>query len=182
MLSSTEDLSTNRIVNKEFETIYHTSTKTNYHYRTTVSIQSMSRNCYQYWMNILNNSENTGGLDSPVPSQMAGNLYCEDDPSEMVIGYVNVGKTGKYTEYIDFARAYFFKYGSDIYGDSPTVYMEDWYNAWKQGLLPVTIMGYLSPTEPLYGWAETKCVDCSYWGGTYRKRPSDWPEKWPTKE
>lgn len=182
MLATTEDLSSNRIVNQKYETILNTSTKTNFHYRARISIQSLSRESYQYWMNILNNSENTGSLDSPVPSQMAGNIYCEDNPEEMVIGHVNVGKTRLFTEYIDFQGVFFFKYKESVEYDSPSVDMEQWYNAWKQGLLPVRTMGYKTPTEPIYGWAETKCVDCSWWGGSYRKRPADWPEKWPEKD
>lgn len=182
MLATTEDLAENRIVNKLYETIQETSTKANFHYRTTITLSSIGRDSYQYWTNIFNNSENTGGLDAPVPSQMAGNLYCEEDPDEIVIGYITVTKALKYRAHLDFSHTYFFKYAENIYGDSPTVVMEDWYKSWKAGLRPVGIMGYAGPTEPLYGWAETKCVDCSYWKGSYKSRPSDWPDKWPDSE
>lgn len=184
MIASTEDLGVNRIVNKQYESIPYTSTRVNYHYRTTIMIQSMSRDCYQYWVNILQNSENTGGLDSPVPSQMVGNLYCEDDPDEMVIGYVNVSRIAKFPRYISFYSTYFFKYAGSISESVPTVAMEQWYESYKLGLLPVGIMGYASPTEPLYGWAAAKCVLCSAWltPGHTSKRPEDWPEKWPTKD
>ena len=36
------------------------------------------------------NTENTGSVFNPLPSQLVGNIYCLSDPSKMVVGYFNV--------------------------------------------------------------------------------------------
>ena len=36
------------------------------------------------------NTEQTGSLFDPQPSQLSGNIHCLTDPNELVIGYVEI--------------------------------------------------------------------------------------------
>jgi len=45
---------------------------------------------YQFLQAMKKNTENTGSVFNPLPSQLVGNIHCLSDPSKMVVGYFNV--------------------------------------------------------------------------------------------
>jgi hypothetical protein len=45
---------------------------------------------YQFLQAMKKNTETTGSVFNPLPSQLAGNIHCLSDPSKMVVGYFNV--------------------------------------------------------------------------------------------
>ncbi len=45
---------------------------------------------YQFLQAMKKNTENTGSVFNPLPSQLIGNIHCLSDPSKMVVGYFNV--------------------------------------------------------------------------------------------
>lgn len=48
---------------------------------------------YNYWIAMKANTENTGSISDPQPSQLEGNIRCLSNPSEKVVGYINAGNT-----------------------------------------------------------------------------------------
>jgi hypothetical protein len=45
---------------------------------------------YQFLQAMKKNTETTGSIFNPLPSQLVGNIHCVTDPSKMVIGYFNI--------------------------------------------------------------------------------------------
>ena len=45
---------------------------------------------YQFLQAMKKNTETTGSVFNPLPSQLIGNIHCLSDPSKMVVGYFNV--------------------------------------------------------------------------------------------
>ena len=45
---------------------------------------------YQFLQAMKKNTENTGSVFNPLPSQLIGNIHCLSDPSKMVVGYFNI--------------------------------------------------------------------------------------------
>jgi hypothetical protein len=45
---------------------------------------------YQFLQAMKKNTENTGSIFNPLPSQLIGNIHCISDPTKMVVGYFNI--------------------------------------------------------------------------------------------
>jgi hypothetical protein len=59
-------------------------------YSILVNQYSLNEDEYIYWEKLQNISEQTGGLYDIIPSAIASNVYCIDDPDEKVLGYFSV--------------------------------------------------------------------------------------------
>ena len=59
-------------------------------YSISISQYGWSEAGYQFLQAMKKNTENTGSVFNPLPSQLTGNIHCITDPSKMVIGYFNV--------------------------------------------------------------------------------------------
>jgi hypothetical protein len=60
-------------------------------YSIQVTQNALTANGYTYWLTLKSNTEQLGGLFSPLPSELTGNLHCLSNPSEPVLGYVSGG-------------------------------------------------------------------------------------------
>lgn len=60
-------------------------------YSILVKQYSLSEKAYQYWQNMMKNSEKIGSIFDPQPTELKGNLYAAADPNEIVIGYISAG-------------------------------------------------------------------------------------------
>jgi hypothetical protein len=59
-------------------------------YSGLVSQYSISEDEYNFWEKLQNLVEETGGLYDIIPSNIPGNIFCVDDPSEKILGYFSV--------------------------------------------------------------------------------------------
>ncbi|HEX8060228.1 MAG TPA: DUF4249 domain-containing protein [Cyclobacteriaceae bacterium] len=59
-------------------------------YSINVEQRALSEREYSFWTQIKRNNESLGGLFDPIPSQVTGNVRC-DDNSEPVLGYFTGG-------------------------------------------------------------------------------------------
>ena len=57
-------------------------------YSINVKQRSLSKGAFEYLEKMKKNSEQLGSIFDPQPSTSSGNMYCADDPNEMVIGYM----------------------------------------------------------------------------------------------
>jgi len=64
-------------------------------YRIKVRQNAISKRAYDYFVNIKKNSDQTGSLFAPVPSELRGNILCTTDADKPVIGYVDVSTTAR---------------------------------------------------------------------------------------
>jgi len=148
-----------------------TSQKLSYLYRIDVTQNAISKRAYDYFTNIRRNSENTGSLFAPVPSELRGNIVCETDPGRPVIGYIDISTTTQKRKYISGQNIYerphseckilsYQDVAEDV-GDEVFPLREEYiiYN-WYPMMPPEFIKYY--------------CVDCTIYGGT-KDKPEDWP-------
>lgn len=133
-------------------------------YYIKLKARDISEECYEYLHSIEVNSTSTGSLTQPDPSRIVGNIVSDDDPMEVVYGYIEVSKVVMRSMYIERLIL-----PEPTAGNPPP---------------PVTDLGRMTPLEaymagmrPLHAgsWVNYKCSECTAEGGTKIK-----PDFWPT--
>ena len=142
-------------------------------YSILVKQYPLDENGYNYLLALKSNTENTGSISDPQPSQTSGNIHNLSNPSERIIGYVSAGNHLEQRMFIS-ARSL----TSDWF--EPVSCSLDSYPFGKEredfnytGLVPVDY-DYGSGSSPLGYLASSRtCVDCTLFGTT--TKPSFWP-------
>ena len=133
-------------------------------YSLEVKQTALPKEAYDYLQNLRKNTELTGSIFDPQPSQTAGNIRCLDDPSEPVLGYIYASTVQRQRIFI--SNDTLAHWGYEI-----------------KGCYKITSGLYLNvgcPYIPLYetasglAWAFPQCADCTLDGGTTTK-PDFWP-------
>ena len=170
MIFSTEKQTEDRFVDLEFHSIPRNDMRISQIYRIEVTLEPLTRDAYLYWDNVRTNSEYTGNLFAPTPSEMAGNIHCLQNPDEYVLGYVSVAQ---------FARKILYVFNTEVrFYSNPTQLVEpsqigpgQWFSYYKDGYLPYDYYRPGDISETL--WLPDRCVDCRLMGGTTQK-PDYW--------
>lgn len=177
-LCATTDLNTNALVNHDFLYIHRNDPRLMTRYRINVSVRTISAEAYRFLYTLKVNSDFVGSLFSPNPSDVRGNVHCEQDPDEYVVGYVDccspsvsktlyinasgVYKKPKSTEYLFFPQP------------DEDQKMEDCYRVhWNGGFVPV-VHGTQDGVSGVLCGAK-RCIDCRISGG-HLNQPADWIE------
>ena len=170
LLGSAEKTVFGKITDKIIE-YSPTSQRLSYLYRIDVTQNAISKRAYDYFINIRRNSENTGSLFAPVPSELRGNIVCETDPDRPVIGYIDISTTTQKRKYISGLNIY-----ERPFSECKVLSYQDYIEKVGDLILPL-------PAEYIiYNWfpmappefIKLHCVDCTVYGGTTDK-PDDWP-------
>lgn len=142
-------------------------------YRMDLTARSISRDCYDYLSAVVASSEGTGDLFTPTPSAIWGNVRCQTDSTEMLIGFVEAVQTTRTTLWIDCAALGIYKPPVLNLLDLLVVPTgETTLEEFSQ--MGLAVYGRTNLTSPIY-WIPDWCVDCRASGGTKNK-----PEGWPT--
>lgn len=171
LIGSAETLNENKLIKQDLYTRDNLDDRFSLLYSVNVTQRSISKAAYEYYLNKKKLSEEMGGLFTPQPSEVEGNISCLTDPTKKVIGFINVSKN--VTEKRIFIETWDVSYrntysefcGSDI----PTENMpESLTEAYKKGYRPATII--------LGGvvWSTQYCTMCQMRGGT-KNKPDFWP-------
>jgi hypothetical protein len=126
----------------------------------------LTKEAYEFWNILRKNTELTGSIFDPQPSQLPGNIVCVNAPGEKVIGYVCAG--------IQQLKRMFIRRGELTIGwpkedesllcveyVTDTTSMKDTLRS-NMNLLPAY---FISPGL-LIAVADKRCVDCRLKGGT----------------
>ena len=89
IIGSSESLSTD-IIYLPFHFIENGSEKLSILYSMKLKQYAVSHEKYLFLQKMKKNTEQTGSLFDPQPSQLSGNIHCLTDPNETVIGYVEI--------------------------------------------------------------------------------------------
>ncbi|HQP79747.1 MAG TPA: DUF4249 domain-containing protein, partial [Bacteroidales bacterium] len=164
MIASTEALTENRLVDHQIYELPFMSDKLDYLYSLEVIQSSISAEAYVYWEVMLRNTDQTGGLFSPQPSELRGNIHCVNDSSIVVLGYVSASKVSSHrifvsvddfpmqnkrqncSAFIEIDLAEHSKMRRYYYGGYDVVFLDNMTN--------------------ITSWSERRCVDCRVKGGT----------------
>jgi hypothetical protein len=101
ILESAERFQGNRISRKEIQRIDSLSEKLGQRYSILVKQRSIDREAFIFWEGMRKNSDDIGGIFSPLPSNIGSNVTNITTPDEPVIGFISGGKTIEKRIYID---------------------------------------------------------------------------------
>lgn len=90
LIGSSAALNDNLIYEFPITFLPQESIKINTKYSVLVRQYALSKEAYDYWLNLKKNTENLGSLFDPQPSQVIGNIRCVSQPEETVLGYFDV--------------------------------------------------------------------------------------------
>jgi len=158
--------------------------KLGYLYSILVRQYSISKETYEYLEKLKKTSQDLGGLYSPQPSNVTGNLYNVADPSEVVLGYFNAGAATEKRLFITLDEL---PASLRTVKPDPTFCTTGTITANNPDTLQKKLRGFVAtkknlPLEAifqdarLYGitHSTTECVDCRVKGGKTIK-PVFWP-------
>ena len=144
-------------------------------YSILVKQYALAEEAYNYWQNLKKNTELTGSIFDPQPSQGVGNLHCISDPSVPVLGYISASAVQEMRLFISYRALNDWNY-SNLNGCAPPLSMPAYdpdslhHYFHEEGYVPTIIFGF----PPRVGASYNSCVDCTIQGGTNMK-PLFWP-------
>ena len=179
MIASTEQLSENRLVCHSLFTMNNTEQRASYLYSVEIMQEAISERAYRYFHSVRQNSMDVGGLFSPQPENVRGNIVNRNDASEQVLGFVSVSLPTRKRIFIDCASLGFPVYQSaDPYNEGRPVRLplgSDWNYYYKRGyqvLEPI----FDDNIDRIVGWEwiRSSCIRCQSQGGN-KNKPDWWP-------
>ena len=149
------------------------SIKLSYLYSVNMRQIALSEQAYRFMEKMKKNTEELGSIFDPQPSELQGNIHCVTNPSEIVIGFVEVSDEKQ-------KRIFIRKDQVPDWGYSPsctTVEIDNIVDSIKKygsGRIP-TIAGKTSPFGSIITFyaADPGCVDCTLSGTNVK--PPFWP-------
>lgn len=182
LIASTSSFNDNRIFQKPIQSISHTSEKLVSRYSILVKQYAISQESYSFWELIQRNSENIGDIFGVMPSEIGGNIRNLNDPTEKVVGLIEVLQPTEKRIYINnydvpahwmLAKEIPFYEGCRVVdtltiGEAPAFFRE------FPGYLPGQYI-FASQTSPLpthITFAPARCVDCTLYGR--QEKPDFW--------
>ena len=176
LLASTESLGENRLIDHLLFSMECHDQRTQSLYSVELIQEGLTPEAYRYYEAVRNNSSNVGGLFSPQPSEMRGNIRNRSDAAERVLGYISVTKPSVQRYFIDFNYFIFHRLNAweSLQGEQ-SIQRNNWRRAYYEGyLVTAPVLGESSINPNQFRWAYRRCVDCRSQGGT-KDRPDWWP-------
>lgn len=169
-VGESESQNTYSLKSQEITKIDRKSKKLSMVYRMELVARGMSADAYDYMNNLKKMSSISGSLFSPNPSDILGNIKCQEDTTEIVYGYINVCTVSRDTLYVSADKVYHKPYSNSL------LFLPDFNNLYTQAV------AYIGGLRPVYKneasgevqWATSRCVDCLGYGG-FAERPEGWP-------
>lgn len=171
-LASTEKQSANRLDDQIITTQSRKELRFQTSYRMRVTVSGLNRDAYDYLHNMLEISDINGSLFSPSPDDMRGNIKCQQDSTEFVIGYISAIEQTTKQMYIPVGHNLFYKappFTPLVEPELGTTWtLLDYY---MNGMRPVR--QEMKEMSMVTLWGPLRCIDCRMGGGAL-KRPDDW--------
>jgi hypothetical protein len=171
LLGSSVTLSEDVISHAKIAVIPQGDKRIDYRYSILVKQRAITAEAYSYWQIVQKNSQDRGGFFDLQPGQLVGNIHCNSDPTEPVIGYINASTEQDYRIFISHREVEDWTLGG---GDCPTITI-------SQNPVDYRIYDYPDPLYAPYYFAtggglvlaKKVCLDCRLHGGT-NERPTYW--------
>ena len=142
-------------------------------YSIQVQQRALSKEGYEYYLNVQQQNEEMGGIFTPQPSEIQGNISCISQPGRRTIGYVgvykNISEKRIYIHPNEIKRPPLYS-GCEEVSDSEMD--EQGYSTY--------LIRYLAGYRPvgtgthIDHWALRRCTECEANGGS-KNKPSFWP-------
>jgi len=173
IIGSSENLSTD-IIYLPFHFIEQGSEKLSVLYSINLKQYAVSHEKYLFLQKMKKNTEQTGSLFDPQPSQLSGNIHCLTDPNESVIGYIEITQEQTQRIFISYSQVSNWHYDPgcaqheiDNQLDSIAKYGAE--------LTPTypTALDAFGGVVKFNAAIDVKCVDCRI--GRTNQKPPFWP-------
>lgn len=182
MIASAKDYTDNRIVRHPLYAMDRYEQRISYIYSVRLVQEALTETAYRYWDMMQKNSSDVGGLFSPEPYEMRGNIINEANPDEMVLGYISVTAPSTMRYFIDSYKIMFGRSTPGEYDYLPVyVQKKEWAKYYRQGYSVYALHTDESPgagreevSDYEFDWLPNRCVHCEMWGGN-KNKPSYWP-------
>ena len=180
LIGSTESLKENRIVNKQLYSREPGNDQFIVLYSVNVHQKAISKEAYDYYLNKIKLNEEMGGLFTPQPFELTGNISCITNPSKKVMGYIEITKNTTQKRIFvypnEITRPWLKSFCEKITADSVARFLNeyrityvDYYWLGNRPMGEIDILTSL-PTE----WSRVTCTDCRAIGGS-KIKPDYWP-------
>ena len=178
MTASTTDLREDRLIDHQLYKLGRSDERISVLYCAEVQQRRITEESYRYWQTLNRNGSDVGGLFSPEPSELRGNVVNVDDPYENVLGYVDVQTVTSRRLFVDNVQTRFYRSNRAPLPPPDTLGTADeWKHALSLGMLPGNdVYDELSGRLIGYEWWPARCVDCRMRGGT-KNKPQWWPNQ-----
>jgi len=164
LIASTTNLAQDVVSYQPVTTLTKETEKGYVRYSILVKQIAMTAESFNFWNTIKKNTELTGSLFDPQPSQYATNISCKTDPKKKAIGFVSVsGSTEARLFIMNSALDSWPNAGSEI---CPS---KDFSKPDAESFLstnPNWLVAYFITAGGGFGVAPMSCVDCTLTGGT----------------
>lgn len=174
MTASSEGLSEDRLVNHKLYSVGNRDQRISVVYQPQVMQMRITEEAYRYWEQMDRNGQDVGGLFSPEPSELRGNVVNVNDPSELVLGYVGVTTVTRSSMYVINNITRFYRHSRTNHILDTLNNPADYLDAYLLGKRPTYDIWNDTGKWIGYEWWPVYCVDCRMMGGTTR-RPPEWP-------
>lgn len=178
-VADTRDLNSRTLPARQIAEFGRTTPRCQELYCISVTAYGISADRYAYIHHMNEVSNIQGDLFSPNPSAMRGNLRCEQDSTELVLGYVGVCQTTMtraffegtryYTGRVDYSVRFFPNLSEPLEAESNEKGYDYFYS---RGDRPLYLVADENGDEKMQ-WAPRRCVDCTMTGT--KNKPSYWP-------
>jgi hypothetical protein len=177
LLASTDLLTENSLRNHVLYEFEVSNDRISRLYHTKIYQYAIGEEAYYYFENMRSNTDETGSIFAPIPSEMEGNVECVTSPDIPVIGYVEVSRQVEREVFLNSHESPYMPPRVDCqilsYEELESLMVET--NDKDRGMLhsyyPVTL--YEGDMSSSY-FATIRCIDCRTQGGT-KTRPDWWP-------
>jgi hypothetical protein len=166
LLATTEHLTENKLRGRVLYEIDSQNDRLSYLYHTRILQYSIGSDAYYYYSNQKKNSDDTGSIFSPIPSEMVGNISCLTSPDIPVIGFVEVSRGSTREEYLD-GRPFYTYRDECVILTSDKAIEDAGYSVYS--FYPIVYDPMMAPE-----FTTIDCIDCRRMGGS-KSRPSWWP-------
>jgi hypothetical protein len=171
LIASTTNLAQDVVSYQPVTTLTKDNEKGYVRYSILVKQIALTRESYDFWNTIKKNTELTGSLFDPQPSQYATNIRCKTDPKKKAIGFVSVSGSTEARLFIMNSALQSWPYqGPEICSALERSKSEA--EIFLAGN-PNWAVAYFITAGGGFGVAPVSCVDCTLTGGTNIK-PSFW--------
>ncbi|MBO4571392.1 MAG: DUF4249 family protein [Bacteroidales bacterium] len=170
-----EDYDGGRIIGRKLFEYDNMNSKLQYVYSVEILQETISEEAYRFWTALEKNTFDVGGLFSPQPSEIRGNIVNPADSSELVIGYISASQVSRAKVYIDQRLTRFYK-GKTLLPDPEVLWPDNWLYWYWNGYCPFAIHEEPNASfvdDRIWDWYPRRCLDCTLQGGTTQK-----PEGW----
>lgn len=166
----------NTILQRELVRIRPNDERLMQRYSILVTQRAINQEAYDFWEILRRNSDDIGGIFSPLPSFIQGNIRPITEGAEKVIGFISMGQSASKRIYIDNTEVSPWPVTIEEYRlcrmETDTILVADYHSTFKSGFrLPASPILEETTTIGFYP-VNRECADCTLRGTNVK--PSFW--------